>query len=111
MNARDAEAILRVAWPSFVEIGGGTFLREAAPSDAAGPGRFHDLTEAEAFCNHVHVLDLVEHGARLDGSNPERGYYDAAHPDFLAACEAGRIIAESWMAKLEPVIDFGTRVV
>ena len=100
MTASDAETILRVAWPSFVEVGGGTFLREAAPSDAASLGRFYDLTAAEAFCNHVHVLDLVEHGAGLDGSDPERGYYDATHPDFLAASEAGKIIAQSWQAKL-----------
>jgi hypothetical protein len=100
VRARDAAAILRVAWPAFVEVGGGTFLRDAAPGDAAGPGRFPDLTAAEAFCNHVHILDLVEHGAGLDGSDPGRGYYDAAHPDFLAACESGRIIARCWQAKL-----------
>jgi hypothetical protein len=92
--------ILRIAWPSFVEVGGGIFLCETAPSDAAALGRYSDFTEAEAFCNHIHVLDLVEHGAGLDGSDPERGYYDAAHPDFLAASEAGKIIAQSWQAKL-----------
>jgi hypothetical protein len=100
VHAKDAEAILHVAWPSFVEVGGGTFLCEAAPGDASSVGRAYDLTATEALCNHVHVLDLVEHGAGLDGSDPGRGYYDAQHPDFLAACEAGRIIAQSWQAKL-----------
>ncbi|QJX01209.1 hypothetical protein [Frigoriglobus tundricola] len=97
MKARNAVAILRVAWPSFVEVGGGVFLHEVDP---AGLGCFGDLTAAEAFCNHVHVLDFVEHGAGLDGSDPGRGYYDAAHPDFLAAFEAGTLIAQSWQAKL-----------
>jgi hypothetical protein len=80
-----------------VEVGGGVFLREVDP---AGLSCFGDLTAAEAFCNHVHVLDLVEHGAGLDGSDPGRGYYDAAHPDFLAAFEASKLIAQCWQAKL-----------
>lgn len=100
MKARDAEAILHIAWPSFVEIGGATFLRGEAPCDAPNLDRFSDLTAAEAFCNHVHVLDKVVHDAGLDGSDPARGYYDAEHPIFLAACEIGRIIAQSWQAKL-----------
>jgi hypothetical protein len=97
VKAKDAEEILRVAWPSFVEVGGGIFLHEVDP---AGLGGFENLTEAEAFCNHVHVLHLMEHGAGLDGSDAGRGYYDATHPDFLAALEAGKIIARCWQAKL-----------
>jgi len=100
MNPRDAEAILQVAWPSFVEIGGGIFLRGSIPSDSVSLDQFFDLTAAEAFLNHVHVLDLVEHDAGLDGADPERGFYNVVHPDFLAACAVGKIIAQSWQAKL-----------
>ncbi|WP_088253149.1 hypothetical protein [Fimbriiglobus ruber] len=46
------------------------------------------------------MLDLVEHDAGLDSSDPVRGYYNAAHSDFLAASEAGKIIAQCWQAKL-----------
>ena len=95
----EAAALLPLCWPEFVERDGGIFLARKLPSPL-GISIHPDLTAAECACNHIHILDHFDHRASLDGSDADRGYWDAAHPDFLAACEIGGKMAAMWHAKL-----------
>jgi len=100
MHVMEATRFSQLFWPEFVENEGCLFLARDLPLPRLSLATFQDATAVESLHNHVHILDEFEHGAALDGTDPSRGYYDAAHPDFMAACEAGKQIAAMWHAKL-----------
>src|SRR5262245_18769350 len=103
MRVIEAQELTAFIWPEFVRYEGGLYLARGLPAPRpvlrAAPARgerdegLPNLTQAEAMYNHVHVLDRFEHGAALDGSDPERGFRDRFHPEFLAACELGKQVA------------------
>jgi hypothetical protein len=101
MLVTEAKVLRQTFWPEFVEHEGGLFLSQALPIPHPSLAIYPDLTAAEVFYNHVHILDEFAHNASLDGSDPNRGYWDKTHPDFLAACDVGKWLAEMWHAKLK----------
>ena len=88
----------------MVQLDGLYLLASEIPKSGVDLEQFQDRTAAEAFYNHIHILDCFDHDADLDGSDPDRGFSDKHHPDFIAACELGRLVASVWRAKL--VSDF-----
>jgi len=91
---------MHLCWPRFVERDNAVLLASEVPAEGPLWSQFPDITSAEAFYNHLHVLDAFDHGAGLDGSDPAEGFWDSQHPDFVAACALGKVIAEMWHAKL-----------
>ena len=100
MHVTDALKLARLMWPPIVRVGEVYLLADAVPPGGVNASDFPDLTAVEAFYNHVHVLDHVEHGAALNGDDPSRGFWDHAHADFAAACELGVHMAQAWRTKL-----------
>jgi hypothetical protein len=85
--------------PSFEERHGCVFLAGQS-ADPAALGT--DRTGAEAFANHVHVLDLFTHSASVDGDRRgDRRWYDQTSADFVAACALGKALAWAWFCKLK----------
>jgi hypothetical protein len=90
---------------SFVERDGANIL--ATDPDCALRNRpsFDTLSDLEAGCTHVHVLDHFENEAELpEPTVTEDGcdlYYDAEHPDFRAACDIGVGMVHTWAAHLK----------
>jgi hypothetical protein len=65
-------------------------------------------TETECFINHTHIFDEFRNRATSTQRGPVsekldviEETYDAAHPDFVAACEIGRRMARMWAMKLK----------
>ena len=104
MQPVDEKRLRNLFWPEVLQLDGLFLLASEVPTTGVDQADFHDRTAAESFYNHVHVLDCFDHGAALDGSDPDRGFFDRRHPDFIAACELGRLVASVWRAKL--VSDF-----
>ncbi|HEY0134220.1 MAG TPA: hypothetical protein VGB85_09070 [Nannocystis sp.] len=82
-------------WPDFRVVKDLVFFAWAAPDEASYEPPAN-RTETESFQNHTHVLDLFTHGASL-GEEP---FWDAAHPDFAAACRFGKRWAHAVAVKL-----------
>jgi hypothetical protein len=88
ISSQAARQVSLHLWPDFVEREGSVFLATVAPSSL--PDGL-DRTGGEAFANHVHVLDLFGPGCNL---------VREGHPDFRVACEIGKVMAQTWFAKL-----------
>jgi hypothetical protein len=107
MLVPEASRAANLLWPEFIELGGCIFalpaVSRAVRSDwrknpnGERPWQDMDRTGAEALENHVRVLDCFEHG---DVWNSARATYRTSHPHFKAAERFGKIMAESWFAKL-----------
>ena len=100
MQPLDEKTLLNLFWPPVVQLDKLYLLASEIPKTGIDLTQFHDLTAAEAFYNHIHILDCFQHDADFDGSDAERGFFDKHHPDFMAACELGRLVASVWRAKL-----------
>ena len=100
MRPVDEKRLMYVFWPEVVQLEGLFLLASEIPKTGVDLDAFHDRTAAETFYNHIHILDCFDHGAALDGSDPDLGFLDKRHPDFVAACELGRLVASVWRAKL-----------
>lgn len=59
-KARNQQGLGGYLWPDFKDIDGSVFLALEVPRRGVEFSQFHDRTEAEAFINHLHVLDLLE---------------------------------------------------
>jgi hypothetical protein len=101
-------AVAKLLWPTFFEFAGCVFADCAASSwiirasrrGEAGPASWEpDRTGAEALENHVHVIDEFRHPKNV--WSEKRSTYRLTHPAFRAAEQLGRLMAESWFAKLK----------
>ena len=92
--AHAAETAMTV-WPEFRVVKDLVFFARDAP-DEANYEPPADRTAAESFTNHTHIFDRFAHGAGLE----EEPFYDAAHPDFAAACRFGKRWAHAVAMKL-----------
>ncbi|HYE74513.1 MAG TPA: hypothetical protein VEF04_14335 [Blastocatellia bacterium] len=99
IHIKTAKKTLEIYWPDFSEIDGAIFLTRELPKRGINLTIFHDLTEAEAFYNHIHLLDLFSHRARIEGD--EDDFWDRNHPDFQMACSIGKDIIKMWAHKLK----------
>ncbi len=98
---------LEVLWPDFMEVNGCVFARfqcSGGPIQELSDGK----TETECLVNHTHVLDEFPNRAtseRRESVSDELDVveeaYDVSHPDFVSACEIGRIMARMWAMKLK----------
>jgi hypothetical protein len=90
---QSATRLAAVFWPIFEERFECVFLA----GQAVDPAQVKmDRTGAEASANHVHLFDLFSHGVTWN----EETSYDITHPDFVAACELGKLLARAWWSKL-----------
>jgi hypothetical protein len=106
-----ALAIAGLLWPVFVREHGCIFLAKHSGSNP--PPSSDTATGWESFVNHTHIFDefqnsatksvVLETGETLDFVEQS---YDETHPDFIAACEFGRVAARLWALKLKQ--DFPT---
>lgn len=85
-----AMKILEVAWPAFVESDGCVLLRDGL-AKSHGMEAIEDRTGREAFVNHVHILDLIDH--------PKLATPISAHALDLA-WRLAVLIARIWGSKL-----------
>jgi hypothetical protein len=107
VSVRTASHLLEVFWPDFVEMDGCIFAKfqcNGGPVKLLSEGR----TETECFINHTHIFDEFRNRATFALTEPVseeldvvEETYDAAHPDFVAACEVGRRMAQIWAIKLK----------
>ena len=95
-TVEQAEDVADLFWPELIDDHGAVFLLSGRLANAAPLYKFADLMEAECAVNHVHILDELEHQARLD-THP---FWNAAHPDFHRAISLAAVIAECWAAAL-----------
>ncbi|MEQ1632937.1 MAG: hypothetical protein ABL997_11230 [Planctomycetota bacterium] len=93
VSVSKALEVARFLWPEFVVREGAVLIEHCGGSEVGGSS---SLTEAEILINHCHVLDYFEHKAGLRRAP----FWNAAHPDFHAACELGKLAAAAWAAKL-----------
>lgn len=101
-----ATAVARFLWPDFVEQHGCVFLgNEPGFSPPPANGR---ATDWECFINHTHIFDEFRNKATRtvvldehEEANFIEEIYDETHPDFIAACELGRMAARLWTLKLK----------
>lgn len=64
-----------------------SFCKKNIPKDS-------DLIGKECFINHVHIFDLFNHQAKLNGENDI--WYDTNHPDFKLAWQLACAIGFHW---------------
>jgi hypothetical protein len=86
-----ASQLARLFWPDLVEQDGHVFLAWAVDIQAGQTAVLEavDRTSLEASRNHVDLLTMFNVAAVLPGS-----------PEYLAACELGRRLAQMWFQKL-----------
>jgi hypothetical protein len=98
MGVKAGLDLLNIVWPEFVEVNGAIVRKD-------GPQAFGaedlDATGRDAFASHQHILDLFHHRAGSEGADDADGFYNPTHPDFIAACEFGKKLAEVWFTKLQ----------
>jgi hypothetical protein len=91
--------------PRFVERDGVVVLSPDSDCAARNRQAFDTLSDLEAGCTHVHVLDHFQNDAELRepmvGADGYELYYDLAHPDFHAACAIGLGMVHAWAAHLK----------
>jgi hypothetical protein len=109
-SIKSAEKALHFLWPEFALENGMVVLAKHAGSNSCPSGT---LTDWETFINHTHVFDefggasqavrqtVVSHTEHFDEIEV---IYDELHPDFITACELGRMAAKLWSLKLN--LDF-----
>jgi hypothetical protein len=104
-----ATELLEVFWPNFVEENGHVYAAFQRGMDSAET--HGSKTEWECFVNHTHVMDEFSNAATFrhwekfsEELDAVEETYDEKHPDFIAACEIGRRMAQLWATKLK--IDF-----
>lgn len=95
MKTTDALKAAQYLWPEFVEHNKFVFFKWCKP-EMVDMNVWHDRVEVEATLNHVHVLDLFHHDAGLE----VEPFWDNSHPDFISACEFGKVLAHSLACKL-----------
>jgi hypothetical protein len=101
-----ANVLLQSFWPDFIQENGCVF---AAIHGGTSPvGSNESKTEWECFINHTHVMDEFQNDATFqdresvsENLDAIEEIYDESHPDFLAACEVGRMIARMWAIRLK----------
>ncbi len=92
--------VARVLWPEFVEERGCVFLGWHSGSNP--PPESDTASGWESFVNHTHILDeFANDSEKFVG---DEVVYREDDPDFVLACELGRLIAWLWALKLK--IDF-----
>ena len=101
-----ARGLLQILWPDFIQESGCVFA--GFHGDSTAPPNNGSRTEWECFVNHTHVLDEFANDATFEhresvseNLDAIEEIYDESHPDFLAACEVGRMIARMWAIKLK----------
>lgn len=97
LSIQTMQKILELAWPRFLEREGCVVIDWCEDESSPLSDDF-DRTGRECFVNHVHILDLVEHNAADEKA--ESYTFLPEHPDFLAACRIGRLLARTWLEKL-----------
>ena len=91
--------LLNIVWPEFIELNG-AIVRNDGSQVTGAEGL--DKTGFEALASHQHILDLFLHQAGREGDEGEaKGFWIPTHPDFIAACEFGKKLAQVWFAKLQ----------
>ncbi len=94
VKPKTALEVAEIIWPEFKIENGGIYL---GWMDASDPNNtFRDLVDSESFVNHLHVLDYFRHEADLD-CEP---WWNSEHPDFIAACDLGQTLVQTWSSKL-----------
>lgn len=88
--------LFAIAWPTIIHVDGCVFLASNLPPNGVDITPFPDRTAAESFVNHIHILEHFDHDASLQ----DEPYWDEKHPDFITACDLGKVIAQMWAAKL-----------
>ncbi len=102
VSVATAVQLVNLFWPEFVEIDGSVFVPWDAPEKALDSEVDFDHTETEAFHNHTHMIDIVNHKTeRVPTGEDDESFYDAQHPDFLLLCRLGKTIAKMWFEKLK----------
>ena len=96
LTPETALSFAELLWPAFVREEDATFVKSLRAGASQSLSTFSSALDAEAFVNHVHVLDLLDHSASL----PDDPWWNAVHPDFLIARRLGVILCEAWCAKL-----------
>jgi hypothetical protein len=96
LDSGHALALAEIFWPTFVREGEATFVRSLRADARQALDSFESALDAEAFVNHLHVLDLLRHSASL----PDEPWWDSEHADFVNACRLGVLLCEAWTAKL-----------
>ncbi|SRR5258705_1105936 len=104
LQIKEAYEALELFHPTFVENEGAIFLASELPVDSIEFSSFSDLTEAECFYNHVHILDRFQHAAALALNGSETNDWDKSHADFQYGCAVGKVVACLWSRKL--AVDF-----
>jgi hypothetical protein len=101
-----AKDLLDIFWPEFIEEHDYVFA--AFHRGPGSPRSERAKTELECFINHTHVMDeflneaTLEHRQEVSEELDEiERIYDVSHPDFIAACELGRRMAQMWAIKLK----------
>ena len=87
--------LLHTCWPALVEINSAVFL--AADLPPAGPDMqsFSDRTAAEAFYNHIHILDLLS----LSDSRRHKIMRTASGRTLVD--DISHMIVDMWRTKLQ----------
>ncbi len=98
IHIRDAKDTLTFYWPDFIEDNGAVFLRQYFPNGGIDWLNFPDLTGAETFYNHVHLLDIFVHDAQIE--NDENNFWNRTHVDFKTASDVAKIVLKLWAKKL-----------
>lgn len=106
ISVKNAQQLLQLFWPDFVEINGCFFVAFQCKVDEKEVPE--DRTRDECFVNHTHVLDEFSNSATSETCTPVsedldeiEQSYDEAHPDFVAACQIGLQMAKMWAVKLK----------
>jgi hypothetical protein len=76
MHVIEVKRLRPMFWPEFVEHEGGLFLSQVLLFPRPSLAIYPELTAAEVFYNHLHILDEFGHSASLDGSDPSRGFWE-----------------------------------
>jgi hypothetical protein len=96
MTPTEALSFMEILWPRFVREEQATFIEPLRANAPASLSSFASALDAEAYVNHVHILDLLDHAASL-GEEP---WWNSKHADFARAERLGVIVCEAWAAKL-----------
>src|SRR5262245_2802891 len=93
--------LLSSCWPALVEHDGAIFLADSLPVAGLDLHGFPDLTAAEAFYNHIHIVDIVTSSTTLSKTDdPTTDILETMNAHTLLA-DIAHIIANMWSTKLQ----------
>jgi hypothetical protein len=95
------QKLLHICWPDVVEIDDAIFLVDALPSTGLRLQSFTDRTDAEAFYNHIHLLDVLPF--RFSDTEAENISGVAPFPanTRIIIDDIARIVVDMWRTKLQ----------